>query len=641
MWNLMALAGMAASTLYGPVEVDLPLTTTGNPFDPEINDVRVDFVGPSGLAHPRLAHFSRGRWKVRAALPETGEHEVVLRVNRDAPKRLGMKVEVPKTPLHWIRVKGNRFVTSDGKPYWPLGHNLAWQSQNWMPMEAQMARMREKGLNWTRIWSCNWDDRNPWWLENKPNPTDGWLSEDALDRWELAVRAAEKNGLKFQFVFFNHGQFSSDVNPNWPQHPWNAKNGGFLKSAEEFFTDPEAKRRTKMFLRAAVARFGYSPSLMAWELWNEVQYVDLVRKLSDWKTIGAWHDEMARFIRSIDFHNRLITTSSELGVDKWREMDYLQGHGYPPSVAGMLLGASVIKGQESKPMFFGEIGFGGDKQPNEHMAIRDGIWAALLAGHAGAGQYWYWDRLTDDRMNREYLRGTEVLKAIGTLSGFQSMKLDLVSPIGGNLVVVPGRGWERSTKTDFNLAEDLSPSSLGQLSGYLQGQANRAMQKEPWRFRFVAGTPGNFVVTIGQAQRSGAEVVVRVNGKEVRREVFAPSDSDVSVNKRIEVAFGRGRQVVEIENVGADWVFVPQVEFSGLAPQVTGYAARSGALSVLRLQNSGNAVKADLGLANPGARSAMIYDLESRSSRRVPLEWRGNRASLEVPFKDQIVVIGD
>ena len=93
-----------------------------------------------------------------------------------------------------------------------------------------------------------------------------------------------------------------------------------------------------MLLRYFVARYGYSTSIMAWELFNEVQFVDRIREKNDWDTVGKWHDEMAKYVRSIDTNHHLITTSSELDKPIWNQTDYYQGHGYPASVAGMLAG---------------------------------------------------------------------------------------------------------------------------------------------------------------------------------------------------------------------------------------------------------------------------------------------------------------
>ena len=67
---------------------------------------------------------------------------------------------------------------------------------------------------------------------------------------------------------------------------------------------------------------------MAWELFNEVQFTQAAQN-GQWSIVGAWHDEMALFIRAQDPYAHLITTSSEVGQPIWNQMDYYQHHDYP------------------------------------------------------------------------------------------------------------------------------------------------------------------------------------------------------------------------------------------------------------------------------------------------------------------------
>ncbi|MFX8984415.1 hypothetical protein ABTN17_20810, partial [Acinetobacter baumannii] len=84
--------------------------------------------------------------------------------------------------------------------------------------------------------------------------------------WDDVIRGAEDGSVKFQFVLFHHGPWSTTVNSNWKENPLNAANGGWLKQPEQFFTDDRAKRLARSWIRYAVARWGASPSVMAWEL---------------------------------------------------------------------------------------------------------------------------------------------------------------------------------------------------------------------------------------------------------------------------------------------------------------------------------------------------------------------------------------
>src|SRR6266481_9445051 len=118
----------------------------------------------------------------------------------------------------------------------------------------------------------------------------------------------------------------SRVDSNWAINPWNAKNGGFLATPEEFFTNPRARALTRAKYRYILARWGYSTHVLAWELFNEVEWTDAIRNQHA-DTVAAWHREMAAFLRQQDPNRHLITTSSDTKIPGLYEaMDYVQPH---------------------------------------------------------------------------------------------------------------------------------------------------------------------------------------------------------------------------------------------------------------------------------------------------------------------------
>ncbi len=81
-------------------------------------------------------------------------------------------------------------------------------------------------------------------------------------------------------------------------HPYDKRNGGPCEKEMDVFTHPEARRMFRNRLRYCVARWGYSPHILAWEYWNEINCVvgyrgremDMVR----------WSAEMAQYLRQTD-----------------------------------------------------------------------------------------------------------------------------------------------------------------------------------------------------------------------------------------------------------------------------------------------------------------------------------------------------
>ncbi|HEY0867994.1 MAG TPA: hypothetical protein VGE01_11470, partial [Fimbriimonas sp.] len=501
----MFLAFIAASAIvsttqipvrwYGPATATFETQFPGNPYDPAINDVRVLFVQEGGPSIERLAYYdgAEGVYRARLVADHPGTYRAILvRNGKQAAGTPREKTIEAKEPLKagFIRrdpVEAGRFRWDNGQVYFPLGINLGWQGGDMPKMAEQIKKMGESGMNWSRIWACHWDGKNPWWPQDSEK-VEGQLWPPATERWEELVEASEKSGIAYQMVLFHHGAFSSTVNPNWPEHPWNTKNGGFLANAADFFTDKEAKRRSKMWLRYAVARWAHSPSIMAWELFNEVEWVD-ARYQNRWADIAAWHKEMAEYLRSIDPYKHLVTTSS--AVDQkalWEAMDYLQPHTYPVDVADAVASQEIPR---DKPMFFGEFGPTGPADPR--LAVRDGIFASLTSNHAGAAQYWYWDVTHKNNLYDEFVKARKAIDLSGLPErpNASPLVLSVVSSTSADLNIAPVIGWGNSTQMEYDLKEGTKPRLSG-MSSYLQGKSNAAMQPGPAVFRFTATRPGTF-----------------------------------------------------------------------------------------------------------------------------------------------------
>ncbi|RYG29622.1 hypothetical protein EON81_26360, partial [bacterium] len=485
-------------------------------------------LGPGGHVFERLAWYDGdGSWRATLVTPTKGLYKAELWRNGKATTGEitvddGKSTEInAETPLArgFLRKRDDRFVWDDGTVFFPMGYNLAWQTGGLPDMVDQLATMGKSGVDWTRIWANHWDGKNPWWIsdERAEKPDPGWLEEAPLKRWDAVVDACDKNGVSFQMVLFHHGQISSTVNSNWADNPWNAKNpGGFLKDPAEFFTDPEAKRRSKLWIRTAVARYAHSPRLMAWELWNEVQWVDTY-KAGRFEDVKKWHTEMAEYIRSIDPYRHLVTSSSDLEHREiFEAMDYLQPHTYPVDVRTAISGESY----GGRPGFFGEFGPGGRAEnaegPELKKILRDGIWAGLLSSQAGAGQYWFWDKVEKNGLHDDF-RFSRIALDAANLSGHPTAKPISVAAETverGPAVVKPGADWAPQTTGEIDLLNP-TPEQLRGWSAYFQSStsANAAMGR-PLKIRFNAPRAGQLVVKIASVSKGGARLHLTVNGKE-------------------------------------------------------------------------------------------------------------------------------
>lgn len=636
---MLFLPSMQAShTLFGPVEINVPVPVSGNPYDATENDIRVVLTSPSKKKFERLAYYKNGSYYATIALPEKGSFNVQVSHNG---KPLNLKL--PNVTLSsqlkpFVTIRNKQFKIGQND-YWPVGHNMGWQSPQIKDITKQFEDMRTNGLTWSRVWASAWDGKNPYWMEGKSLPKDGWMKEEAFNRWEDLISSAERNNIRIQFVFFHHGQFSTQVNPNWQDHPWNKAKGGFLDKAEDFFTNLEAQRRTRNFLRYVVSRWGNSPAIMSWELFNEVQFTDMARLKNDWARIGKWHDDMADYIRSVDPNKRLITTSSELHAPIWTKMDYIQGHGYPPSVEGMILGTPY---DAKKPLFYGEVGPADFSDMAGHQrSIREGIWAGFFAGHAGAGQYWFWDYMYRPNMYSEFKISTDILKTLGSPYAYKPALIEIKSEVGGDLTFTPGRGWEPTTLMEFQLPEDASPARSGQVSGYLQGNSNRKLQPKPLTFSFTARHPGVFKVLPTQTSKGGSHVVIKLNGKVVAEKKFAASATDTRLDSPIEAPFETGPQTIVVENIGEDWINVSRYQVTGIAPAVTGIASRSDSKIVFHLKSKRTGESVSLSrLAIPdGIYKVTEHDLSTGNASVAQATVSSGTLRTRLVSKDAVLVI--
>jgi len=111
--------------------------------------------------------------------------------------------------------------------------------------------------------------------------------------------------------------------------------GGPAPTREAFFSDPAARARYKSRLRYLVARWGYSPSIGAWEFFNEVDNVTHGREdvvLIPHADVVRWHAEMGTYLKAIDPYGHLVTTSISHrdipGLNDIAPIDFNQKHVY-------------------------------------------------------------------------------------------------------------------------------------------------------------------------------------------------------------------------------------------------------------------------------------------------------------------------
>ena len=558
------------------IAFDLPDLIT-DPFDYLATDVQVQ-LRAGGQAFSVPAFFDGGtqwrarftplspylRWgditlngqKIETARKVSGVG-LILPAKQEKPFGAGFVRLDPDAP--------NRFVYDNGARYFPLGHNVAWTSKDVPDIPNVLSKMSAHGENWARVWMNHWDGKNLDWPKQENL---GDLNLEAARKWDAIVQRAERNDLALQMTLQHHGQYSTTTNPNWDDNPYNAKNGGFLAKPEEFFTNEQAKNLTRRKLRYAIARWGYSPSIFAWELFNEVQFTDAA-KAKMWPEIASWHSEMATFLRQQDPFHHLITTSSsdELTPAVWEKMDFIQEHSYPVDLV-VALGKPEGKAWQ-KPFFVGEFGPSNLQDPTGKY-LHAGLWASLMSGNSGAAQYWDWEAVEKYDLYQHFVGASQFLRAsqLANQSDLGTLQPVVATEARGELSFGPGAGWGEAKQFDFVVEPNGAPTGIETLPKFLQGENHREMNPQPLRFSVNFTQPGRFTVQLSQIAKAGARLKLGVGDQIVERD-FTATENDTNLKgdaALMSIDVPAGPQVVTLENSGTDWAVIERFLLSDYAP---------------------------------------------------------------------------
>lgn len=337
----------------------------------------------------RFTPAKPGNWSYRFEITRKGQ------VARTKP--ISFKV-IPEIHHGFVRVdpaKSGYFIFDNGQIYLPIGSNVSWyDSRGMMAYDRWFAKMAENGANFARIWLATWGFAPEWHDTGLGN-----YSPRQNRAWQLdyLFELAEQKNIFLMLCFLNHGQFSSGTDPEWDKNPYNVANGGFLKEAKDFFSDPRARKLFKQKLRYIAARWGYSTHLFAWEWWNEVNLTD---SLGDEKLVTPWLEEMCDYLETLDPYAHLVTnsysTSSRGNESYWniRGIDLVQIHKYNLFDWAEFMSNNIAEMRQytGKPILFGEYGLQqGCAIDIAGVHFHEGLWGGIFSGSAGTGMIWFWD----------------------------------------------------------------------------------------------------------------------------------------------------------------------------------------------------------------------------------------------------------
>lgn len=478
----------------------------------------------------------------------------------------------------FVRSNASKYLSFDnGDGYVPVGQNVAWQVNNpYIDYNNWLGKMADKGGNFFRLWHAHWGLGIEW--------RNGWSNFSGLRKYKetnnryqdwLFDYSAEK-GIYAMVCIQHHGQVSSQVNPNWSESPYNAANGGPCQNTWDFFTDATAKAHTRNRLRYIVARWGYARSIMAWELFNEVDWTDqYAQRKAD---VANWHDEMAAYLKQIDPYDHLVTTSfarDEYDPLVWTsaDIDLTQTHYYleTPNLERLLVsGVRAYRDLYDKPTLTGEFGLGGSPplaadDPNG-IHIHNGLWGSLYGGGIGSGMSWWWDSYVEPR-NLYY--HYEAVSAVAADMPFAEKNMApreaLVTGAPGDLSLNPSLDWGliADDSIEISASGQLSPADPA-LSRFMYGSQWNTEFRSPPTFYVDYPQAGDFRVTTGTTTGAAPQITIWLNGTMVLQQ-----NAQQATTYAINVP--AGIHTIKVDNTGTDWITISAYEFTGLGSQADAY----------------------------------------------------------------------
>ena len=425
------------------IQVDAPFA---NPYLQE--DIAVDMmlIAPSGKQlilpcyYESSGEGSASKWKARFLAQESGKYTYHFQLKKD-----GKAIESEQGTFNAMKSKGKgilhlndewTFKFDNGTPFRGIGENLCWESRaeddskffkelhekEKYNYEYMLPSLVKHGGNYFRTWICSWNLPLDWksGINNRRyTNSDEYFNPSAVAKMDRLVNLSDSLGI---FMMLTLGQGTHDE-----------RHSRYATSTPAFFVDPQAKAQYKNRLRFIVARWGYSPSIGAWEFFNEIDNVQFRNADNPIPSgdIVQWHDEMSTYLKQIDPYQHLVTTSISHrdleGLNSLKHIDFNQKHIYKNNRA---LPTTIVKytAEFKKPYVIGEYGYEYDWSKNFNLFAEEmdsdfkrGLWYGVFSPTPILPLSWWWE-FFDDRGTDAYIQRVRTIQDQMLTAGKGSFK---------------------------------------------------------------------------------------------------------------------------------------------------------------------------------------------------------------------------
>jgi len=313
-----------------------------------------------------------------------------------------------------------RFFSADGRFVWPLGHNLhstydtrsvgclntkLTVDRGSFVREAFLERLVANGGTGCETWLSAWNLGLEWIPKWPGYHGPGRYHEGHAWAFDHFLDLAERLGVKVNVSIFNHGMArdGAGAEMEWPFHPYNVVNGGWLTGPEGLFTDARAFAMQRRLFRYLTARYSDSPALLGWKLWAEVNLAHAPNA-----AVVDWHSRASAVLGAADPYGRAVTShwcgdwnSADRAICAQPTITYITidaYHGTETALPGLLcqsvrdpLAPGLGLGTFGKPVIVTEFGGSPGACAPARLEAEHGCgpWVGLVSGHAASPMLWW------------------------------------------------------------------------------------------------------------------------------------------------------------------------------------------------------------------------------------------------------------
>ncbi|MBE2195300.1 MAG: DUF5060 domain-containing protein [Anaerolinea sp.] len=617
-----AAPDMSTAEQYGMFEIPVKVNS-----ETHTADVVAEFIAPSGRRYTIPAFWiqpqevvctqdclveqsnptGQAEWRVRFSPPETGEWTYSLRETSDGSVRslgVGRFRTLATDREGFVQVAPNDryFVTSSGQSYFPVGVDLGWSwsgARNTAGYEVWLQKLAAAGGNFARLYVDV-----PWFIGlgwRSPVDDPASIQEDSW-RLDRVIQMAEKAGVKLQLVLVWHQGWSEYAIPpvnipttparpkadaDWLDNPHNVQRGGNFANPTQFFSSPEGRKVFKDRLRYIVSRWGYSTSIFAWEVIDQLD-----RVMNPDNGVGAdWLLDMTSTLRELDPYRRPITAGvRDLGrasILASAALDFYQTrlyHQRPLEPSGDQVGETLgllspLVDQADRPWLLSEFSLNPWFEPTRDdplgVHLQETMWASVFSGAGGAGASWWWETylFPDDRLEvispiRQFTRDIPWASA-----ALRPINVALLGddPVNYGPFTISGFNPQANSATPpemiFRITPDGISPPISQASAFLYGKVFNIQNAAP--HRYLVSLPIDTRITVQVArisERASARLTVSVDGKPAAEMALVPGSTRTS----LIVPISAGEHLIELDNTGEDYLQLDSIQIENFRGRLRG-----------------------------------------------------------------------